>query len=190
MKKSKITALVNLNLTKEEAQEWINMLEEKEHMDWKEVVEKHMLNPEKIATKRIVCYKNSDGTLEYHHYVDGSRADSIYAIQVGPTPSNSSQNIPYYLMKTVDEAKNVTISEAMAFEKDGWEMILTEEICYIYNRLDQDDDDLLKALYDCGVNYESLDVFKTWYSDTMPNKCKYKFNVRLFKPITGIKISD
>ena len=54
MDKTKIDALEKLGLTGEEALEWIEMLAQKEHKPWDEVVKQHTA----IKTKCIVCYKN------------------------------------------------------------------------------------------------------------------------------------
>lgn len=187
MKMNTIRALDELGLTREEAQEWIEMLNEKEHSSWSEVVKKHTFYHGRIETKRLVCYKNEDGSFEYHYYVDGKRASQIYAFQLGSTPIKTIKSTPsqYYLMRTVDEAKKVTFEKALLLEQDGWKLLPTEEMCAMLNRYDQDDDVLLQALYDCGVYYEVPNMQDTWCADTAPLK-SYKFNVRLFKPISPL----
>lgn len=189
MRKNTIMALEKLRLTREEAQEWIEMLNEKEHSNWNEVVKRHTSKTDKIVTKNIICYKNEDGTMEYHKCIYAHRFDQIYAIQVGTAPKSSNTNTPYYLMRIKDEATNVSYTEALSLQHDGWRFIETEEACWIYNQLSKDDSNLLQILNELGVPYKPLDAFKTWYKDTSPNK-RHKFNVRLFKPVSEITLSE
>ena len=78
----KIKALEELGLTREEALEWVDMLAQKKHNPWQEVVEKHAAV--KYKTNCIICYRDKSGEFSYHRYVDTSRINEIYGFQFSP----------------------------------------------------------------------------------------------------------
>ena len=78
----RLKALEKLGLTREEALEWLDMLAQKEHKSWDEVVKQHAAIVYK--TKCIVCYQDENGKFSYHRYVDTARIHQIYGFQFSP----------------------------------------------------------------------------------------------------------
>ncbi len=74
MNQERFNTLEKLDLTKEEALEWVDILTQREQTS----------SNHKIATNGIICYQNDKGEFSYHRYVDTSRINEIYGFQFSP----------------------------------------------------------------------------------------------------------
>ena len=89
MKKSLLKSLLTLGVTKEDAQEYIVLLEKREQKR----------NPKKIETLLPVAYLSKNGTLECLPYIDPARKADIIGIKVESCvwlKETSGENVTFY----------------------------------------------------------------------------------------------
>lgn len=180
--KTKVDALEKLDLTRDEALEWIDMLAQKEHKSWDKVVKQHTAIIHK--TECIVCYKDKNGEFSYHQYVDTSRLKEIYGIQVLPNwlitlkEESNPDELFYRKMKKEDVVK----LDVHRFTNSGWQ-VLTKDFLEEYEKhyhsfLNSDD---VKIFKENGIEILAIHrSFPYWVYDEDRNR--YKLQV-----LSGVK---
>ena len=198
----KIQTLEKLDLTREEALEWLDMLAQKEHKSWTDVVANH--SAINIKTNCIICYKDKKGVFSYHKHVDTSRIKEIYGIQFSPD----------WMMSVKDEENGIyhRFGEVEAKElcknlsDSGWS-IARQECFKEYHThykyfLQSEDRALLSKL---GVTICGMHTFHDYWSwngleDTsflspiVPHDMRYREAnsgyIRLFRPVKDLTVND
>lgn len=180
--KEKIDALEKLDLTRDEALEWVDMLAQKEHKSWDEVVEQHTAIIYK--TQCIVCYKDKEGKFSYHRYVDTTRLKEIYGVQISPNwlitlrDEFNSERAFYRKMEKEDVAK----LDVHRFTNSGWQVLtkdfLEEYEKYYHSFLNSDD---MKIFHKNNICLYGISThFHYWVYDE--DKNEYKLRILSGKP--------
>ena len=172
--KSKIDALEKLDLTRDEALEWIDMLAQKEHEPWEKVVKQHTAIMYK--TECIVCYKTIDDEFFYHHYVDTARLKEIYGFQISPNwlITLSDELNPDGKLHRKMKKEQVAELDVHRFTNSGWQVLTKdclEEYKKYYNSFLNSDD--MKIFQKNGLTIGAIHKYFTyWVYDEDRNRYK------------------
>lgn len=199
----KINALEKLGLTRDEALEWVDMLAQKQHKPWSEVIAQHIAKKHK--TDCIVCYKDKDGEFSYHRYVDTSRINEIYGFQFSPNwiitirdeVKDNSMLFHRFTINEAGEKKSNLYGHWQMPDESAW----NDYIAYYKKFLESED---CKIFHKVGVCILGVHTYQYYWTLTkIPHICDLKAyklvgiqeptalaSIRLFLPVKDVVVTE